>query len=293
MMRGMVEPQAKSEKRVVVVGVGLIGGSVAAAVRHRLPDCQVVGIGRCEQRLQAAADAGLLTGWATDVTSEMLSGRCVVVVCLPVHLIATHVRRIAEKASDDVLITDAGSVKAVICDAVNEHEAASRLFVGAHPIAGGEQGGFEHADADLFHDKVCVVVAGDATSARKPLVHRTRHFWQHLGCRIVDMTADEHDRVLALTSHLPHLMAAVTTTVAGTDNLSLTGSGFRDATRIAAGDAELWTAIMAGNRASVIAAIGRAEETLADYRKALEQQNDERLLELLATAAECRRKLSS
>jgi len=293
MMDGMAEISLESEERVIIVGVGLIGGSVAAAVRRRNPTCDVIGIGRCEKRLQAAADAGLLTDWSTEVASSTLAGRCVVVVCLPVHLIAGQVCQIAELATGDVLITDAGSVKSVICDAVNSHPRASRIFVGAHPIAGGEQGGFEHADSELFEDKVCVITENDSAPALPLLAGRTRQFWRQLGCRIVDMTAREHDRVLALTSHLPHLMAAVTATVVGSDNLPLTGSGFRDATRIAAGDAALWTAIMAGNRSCIVEAIGRAEEELALYRTALEQQDDDRLLTLLAAAEKCRRKLTS
>ena len=273
------------ENCVIIVGVGLIGGSIAAAVRQRFPKCSVIGVGRCEKRLQAAADAGLLTSWATDITEDLLTEPSVVVVCLPVNLIADCVRAVAAVASEGVLITDAGSVKAMVCDAVETCEKTKQLFVGSHPIAGSELGGFEHADPDLFAGRVCVITDCSAHKTGAAKLERARQFWQKIGCQILEMTAADHDRVLALTSHLPHIMAATTTTVCGPDNLLLTGSGFRDTTRIAAGDATLWKAILAGNRAQVVAAIRRAEQVLGEYREALEQKDDQQVEKLLANAA--------
>ena len=110
----MAEAEPNFEQRVIIVGVGLIGGSIAAAVRKRFPDCEVVGVGRSEQRLAAARDAGLLHSFFTQVTGDVLNRRCIVVMCLPVHLIAEQVRVYSELAGGDVLITDAGSVKGQI-----------------------------------------------------------------------------------------------------------------------------------------------------------------------------------
>lgn len=280
----MAEPEHESEQRVIIVGVGLIGGSIAAAVRQRLPACEVTGVGRNEKRLAAAQDAGLLTSFTTQMTPELLGSRCIVVICLPVHLIADEVLQTARLASPEVLITDAGSVKGVICRDVAAHAIASRHFVGAHPIAGGEQGGFEHAEADLFVDRICVVTPTDD----RERTERTRQFWKSLGSQVISMSPEEHDRRLAVTSHLPHLMAAVTTAVVGRENLSLTGSGFRDATRIAAGDPGLWRAIFAGNRAEVAAAVSAAQEILEQYRTLLITEDDEALESMLRDAAECR-----
>ena len=284
----MEAEQSQYERRVIVIGVGLIGGSIAAAVRKRFPDSEVVGIGRSEERLAAAADAGLLTSWATTVSRELLSSSAVVVNCLPVHLIADNVIEVASIASDEVLITDAGSVKGVICEQIDGDARARELFVAAHPIAGGEQGGFEFADADLFEDRVCVIV----NSQDSDRTARAKKFWAGLGCRIMPMTATEHDTKLALTSHLPHVMAAVTTSVVGNDNLPLTGSGFRDATRIAAGDAALWRSILAGNRKCVVESIRSAEDALRKYRTLLEANDDQSVEELLRLAAECRTQLN-
>jgi prephenate dehydrogenase len=275
------------EDRVIIVGVGLIGGSIAATIRQRFPSCEVIGVGRCEKRLASAKTAGLLTGGTTSLSAELLAQPSVVVICLPVDMIADQVQRIAELSSDGIVITDAGSVKGAICQEVAKDPAAQSLFVGAHPIAGGEQGGFENAEADLFDGRVCVVV----DSEDETRTSRVNRFWQGLGCEVVSMTAGEHDRALALTSHLPHVMAAVTAAAVGVENLPLTGSGFRDATRIAAGDSSLWKAILAGNRTEVISAIVLAEHLLKQYRTALELREDVKVERLLRIAADQRSQL--
>lgn len=288
---GMMEgPQAQFEDCVIIIGVGLIGGSIAAAVRKRFPECRVVGVGRSQERLQAAEAAGLLTESTTELTPDLFAASGIAVVCLPVDMIAESVSCIADVSGPDVVITDAGSVKGAICDAVVGNPTASR-FVGSHPIAGGENGGFEFADADLFEGSVCVVTPTDSGAESSRQVQRTRQFWEAIGCRIVNMSPHEHDAALALTSHLPHVMAAATATAVGVDNLALAGTGFRDVTRVAAGDARLWEAILTGNRDSVVAAIQAAEIVLAGFREALVQGDQSRVEALLEHAANCRNTL--
>ncbi|GAB5440961.1 MAG: prephenate dehydrogenase/arogenate dehydrogenase family protein [Fuerstiella sp.] len=283
----MGQDEAEFESRVVVVGVGLIGGSIAAAIRSRHPGCEVVGLGRNSERLEAAQAAGLLTSYAMETAPELFTGRTLVVVCLPVHLIADAVQQIAAVASADTVITDAGSVKGMICDAVSADPVAAARFVPAHPIAGGEQGGFEFADGYLFDGRVCVIVDGFDPGNTQ----RVSSFWSALGCELKTLSAAEHDRRLALTSHLPHVMAAVTTQVVGSENLPLTGSGFRDTTRIAAGDAQLWRSILAGNRQQVLQALDCAAASLAEFRDRLADGDDDQVEQLLQEAAECRSRL--
>ena len=279
------------ERRVIIVGVGLIGGSIAAAHRKRFPDAEVIGVGRSSVRLQQAEDAGLVTGYATQYSAELFSGSCLVVVCLPVDMIAEAVLEISRISSTETVITDAGSVKAVICKAVGLDPNAVSRFVGAHPIAGGENGGFEFADPELFCGRVCVVTESQGVKPSAQALQRVSSFWSKIGCQVEVMSDVEHDRVLALTSHLPHVMAAATTSAVGSDNLSMCGSGFRDATRIAAGSPTLWKAILNGNRKQVVAAIIAAELHLVQFRQALESGDAQRLEELLAAAADCRSQL--
>lgn len=276
-------------KHVIIVGVGLIGGSIAAAVRKRFPATRVTGIGRDESRLAAAVDAGLINDFATQITPEQLADQTVAVICLPVQLIAAYVKSIAAIAPSTTLITDAGSVKTVICDEISGTSAAEN-FVGAHPIAGGEQAGFEHADPELFVDSVCVLTA-DPNSPEPVLMKQAWHFWEGIGCRIQLMSPAEHDRALARTSHLPHVMAAITASAVGEDNLPLAGSGFRDTTRIAAGNASLWKEILIGNSTQIISALDHAETILKAYRTALQETDAEQIEQLLKNAADFRSKL--
>lgn len=284
----MANTKQQFEEHVIIAGVGLIGGSIAAAIRQRFPDTKVTGIGRDLNRLKEAKSANLLTDFATELTDDILKTPATVVICLPVHLIANFARNTAAIASADTLITDAGSVKSAICQCVAADPNAAALFVGAHPIAGGEQAGFEHSDPDLFVDNVCVITHCERQPNNQELQDRAIRFWESIGCTITLMTPEQHDQVLALTSHLPHIMAAVTTSVVGPQNLAMTGSGFRDTTRIAAGSPSLWKEILLGNTAEVISAISQAENILRQYRTALQNGNSNEIENLLVAAAECR-----
>ncbi|MEZ6059841.1 MAG: prephenate dehydrogenase/arogenate dehydrogenase family protein [Planctomycetaceae bacterium] len=275
------------ERQIVINGVGLIGGSIAAAVRRRFPDTRIVGIGRSETRLQAAEDAGLLDGWSTRLDASHVQDG-VVIICLPVDMIVDAVRQTASLASGHVLITDAGSTKARICDRVSQDPAAARLFVGAHPIAGSDRGGFEHAREDLFEGRSCIVTESSAGAER---VERTERFWRSLGCRVTRMTAQQHDRILARTSHLPHLLASVAAACVAEDQLPFTGSGFRDTTRVAAGSPSLWQQILCCNRDEVLSSIGEAESQLKKLRAAIQDGDSDVLQKLLDDAARRRSQL--
>jgi prephenate dehydrogenase len=272
----------ESESTVVVAGVGLIGGSIAAALRASAPDMAVIGIGRDADRLEAAQNRGLITAWAVEISARTIPPGSLGVVCQPVDRIAGTVRALLRAGCG--VVTDAGSTKGEICRLLSDE----RRFVGAHPIAGSEQTGFEHADGSLFCGRVCVICAGSADAAA---VVRVERFWESLGLLLRNMSAVEHDEVLALTSHLPHVLAAVAAGVVSDEQLAFTGSGFRDTTRIAAGSAELWTSILLGNAESCVSAIRRAEELLRKFREALEQRNAAMLSTLWSQSAERRRKL--
>lgn len=272
-----------TEKSIVIVGVGLIGGSIAAAVRKRFPGCRVIGIGRNPERLQAARECGLLTDCADQISSTSIPEGSLGIVCLPVDQIAAAVLQLVDAGCE--LITDAGSVKASVYAALGGH--SSGTFVGSHPIAGSEHTGFEHADADLFVNRLCVVTPMHANAIKTA---RIVAFWKSLGSRVQEMSPDEHDRVLALTSHLPHVMAAVMSGCVAPEQLAFTGTGFRDTTRIAAGSASLWTSILLGNAKHCVDGIEAAERLLREYRRAITEGDATKLTALLDASAE-RRKL--
>jgi prephenate dehydrogenase len=275
------EQSTISEHSIVIIGVGLIGGSIAAAVRRRLPDCQVVGIGRNPDRLRRAAETGLLSQWSTEISPCSVPGSSLAIVCLPVDQIADAVSQLVDAGCE--LVTDAGSVKTCIYDALGDRGRGR--YVGSHPIAGSEQYGFEHADADLFVNRLCVVTPGTAAAVD---IDRVVRFWEAIGSSVHQMSPDEHDRVLALTSHLPHFLASVAAGCVDTSLLPFTGSGFRDTTRIAAGSPSLWTSILIGNAWHCVESIRQAESLLQKYREALTAR-DSAAIEAMLTLASHRR----
>ena len=273
-----------TEQSIVIVGVGLIGGSIAAAVRKRFPKCKVIGIGRNRERMKLATERGLLTDWSDQISAVAIPGGSLGIVCLPVDQIARAVQLLVD--ADCELVTDAGSVKSSVYAALAD--LSPDRFIGSHPIAGSELTGFEHSDAELFVNRLCVVTPVNAASIN---TERIVAFWKSIGATVQQMSPDEHDRVLALTSHLPHILAAVTSGCVTTELLPFTGTGFRDTTRIAAGSASLWTSILLGNATHCAESIDAAERLLQSFRRAITTGDASMLESLLETAAQRRKSL--
>lgn len=271
--------------RLVISGVGLIGGSVALAARNVSPNCQIIGVGRNPERLSEAQANGLIDDFVTTPGDLQPLSNTLVVVCLPVELITEAVSDFARALGSDATLTDAGSVKGRICSGLS----GCTSFVGAHPIAGGESAGFEHAEAGLFQDRLCIVTPEGADGRH---VRRTQGFWKRIGCRVECMSPDRHDEILALTSHLPHVMAAATALSVPAALLPYTGTGFEDTTRIACGGAELWQQILCENDRMVIAGLDAAIDCLSRIREAVSIGDRQQLIRLLADAADIRRQLN-
>lgn len=269
---------AYQSQTTAIIGVGLIGGSLARAMKDRSVAEQIIGCGRDESRLAAAQQRGLIDEWTTDL-AEAGARADFVVVCTPVDRIAGHVSRCAIEASPDTLITDAGSVKGPICDAV---DVKSATFIGSHPIAGSEKQGFEHERGDLFDGHVCVVTP-DATTPSNQL-ERLQSIWQAVGCRVITMSPAEHDHALAQTSHLEHLLASALTLTVDESMKDFVGTGFGGMTRIADGSPDVWTPILSMNQHSVLQNLGRLQDQLRMFHDALEGDDEAQLTELLAAA---------
>jgi prephenate dehydrogenase len=274
----------RHESTVAIIGVGLIGGSIAAALRRRKAAMKVIGIGRNAVRLDEARQAGLIDVTATSVDAARDAE--LVVVCTPVDRIVEDVRSVAAHLRPGAIITDAGSVKGRICGDLRTGLPEGVAFVGSHPLAGSEKNGWEHRDAELFDDRVCVVTPDSST--KPETLNRVEDFWRTLGMRIVRMSPEDHDRALAITSHVPHVAAAALAAQLTDQLRDLAATGFRDTTRIAAGDPELWTAILLANADSVSAGIDRVMEQLAAIRTAIDSGDEAGLQRLLAVARERR-----
>lgn len=280
---------AQRQPTVAIIGVGLIGGSIAAALKKRRRAERVFGVGRTLSRLEKARAAGLIDAGTSEV-GEAVPDADLVVVCTPVDRIADDVRAAAAYCRPGTLLTDAGSVKGAICRALAGGLPDGVTFIGSHPLAGSEQQGFEHADAGLFEGRLCVITPeGKASTADR---ERLTAFWEGLGMNVVETSPDEHDRALAATSHLPHVAAAALAALLAEDNGAFASTGFRDTTRIAAGDPNLWTPILLSNREAVLQCLGEFQNLLAEFRDALEKEDTTALKNLLEVAKRNRDVLS-
>lgn len=257
---------------VAIIGVGLIGGSIGMTLRTRGLASQVVGVGRNPQTLKVAQERGAIDRSTTDL-ADGVQGAEVVIVCTPVSRIPKDVRRVAEIAPADVLVTDAGSTKRQIVEAVERIPSAAGVFVGAHPLAGSERSGAGHARVDLFENRVCILTPTSSTSVDR--LRRARAFWTSLGARVLEMSPVEHDEVLAYTSHLPHALAAALALSVPPEWLPLAAGAFRDCTRVAAADTELWTAIFRDNRGPLLKALGTLQQQIAAFKYSVMTDDEE------------------
>jgi prephenate dehydrogenase len=213
-----------------------------------------------------------------------------IIVATPVDTIAERIVQAAAAAPPNCLVTDAGSTKETIVAAVDAALAPRRSgprFVGSHPLAGDHRTGPEHARADLFDGRTVVVTPSSET--RPAAVTEVSGFWENLGANVVTMSPTRHDAALAVTSHLPHLVAIALAAATPGEFLSLTASGWRDTTRIAAVDAKIWQPIFTANRQRVLDAVDAFRTALDHLRDALEQGDNETLIATLEAAAIKRR----
>ncbi len=258
-------------RRLAIVGVGLLGGSVAKAARAGGHARHNNRVGRDTERLRPALDDGTLDAAVTDLDAGVREAD-VIVLAAPVLAIEGLLERVWGAASDGALITDVGSTKRNIVRAA-ERLAATRplAFVGSHPLAGSEQAGYRVARADLFRGATVVVTPTEKTELAA--LKKTTELWEALGARVTSLDPETHDRTVAAISHLPHLIACALVDGAGRVEpaaLELAARGFRDTTRIAAGDPDMWTEIFLANRDALAAGIAAFRQALGDLQRAID-----------------------
>lgn len=277
--------------RLLVCGVGLIGGSFAAALRQAKQVGEVVGIGRSAESMQDALALGLIDRVETDWQSA-LQGVDLVLLAMPVGQMDAVMSHLMPNLSLDTVVTDAGSTKADVV-AVARTRLGARIgqFVPGHPIAGAEKSGPQAARAELY-DKRRVVLT-PLVENDEAAIDLVRKAWQVCGAQVSTTSPEHHDRWLASVSHLPHLLSfALVSELAARSNadeiFSLAGGGFRDFTRIAASHPEMWRDIFFANRDALLAELTAYEEELVRYRVLIEQGDAAGIEKLLGIAREAR-----
>lgn len=263
--------------RAVIVGVGLLGGSIGMALRARKIARKVVGFSPRGNSLAAAITLGAIDQYSNSL-ADACQGADLAIVCTPVQSIAEFANQCFSLMPSGGLITDVGSTKQSIVEAV-ALSPASASFVGSHPLAGSEKSGVDHARADLLNGKLVVITPDRLRPS--PLVPVAEQLWQALGARTLQLSPAEHDFALARTSHLPHILAAALAAATPANLLPLAASGWRDTTRVASGGADLWRQILEENRHSVIQVLEEFAGDLQLWLKALRESDGKQLEQLL------------
>jgi prephenate dehydrogenase len=254
--------------KIAVLGVGLIGGSIGLAAKDRVADAEVVGFGRDPERLELARERGAIDRGAASI-EDAVEGAQLCFACAPVGALPELVRAALDASGDDTLVTDVGSTKEDLVSRTPDPR-----FVGGHPIAGAETAGVEHARGDLFQDAVWYLTPHEQSGGL--LYERLHRFVVDVGAQPVAVDAETHDRLVAVFSHLPHVLANVLASQAAarlseqSDALRHVGPSFRDMTRVAGANTSMWSDIYRSNRAAIMEEIRGFRAGLDEVERRLE-----------------------
>lgn len=275
-------------KKIVIFGVGLIGGSVALALKQAGSTEQIVGVGRSSQSLQTALDLGVIDTATSDIAAAV-NDADIILIATPVAQTSSILNAIKPHLAASTVITDAGSTKGDVLQCAQEILGTQfSQFVGGHPIAGAEKSGVTAAMADLYTNKN--VVLTPATATNPEAIQRVKTLWQACGANVSEMSAASHDGIFAAVSHLPHLLAfALVDDIASRPNaeqlFSFAASGFRDFTRIAGSHPEMWRDISLANKTALLNEIEAYQQELKKLHKLLEAEDAKGLEALFERAS--------
>ncbi|MGC9454656.1 MAG: prephenate dehydrogenase [Phycisphaerae bacterium] len=267
---GAAKLRAMSEggfRCVTIVGVGLLGGSLGLALKARSPSVRICGVGRRRSSLDEALACGAIDEAYLEAADPARDSD-LVVLATPVGAFEKHLRDIAPVLDDDAVVTDVGSTKAFVVRAAQRALGRDGPFVGSHPMAGSEKKGVAHASADLFEGATCVITPMPAAPAAA--AERIEKLWRSLGMRTLRMSPEQHDRAVAAVSHMPHALSAILALLPEDEQLDVAATGFRDMTRLAGGDPEVWRDILVTNRDAIVESLDAMDESLARLRDMLE-----------------------
>lgn len=261
--------------KLAIIGPGLLGGSLALSAR-RAGRFHVSLWARRAAAVEELRSLKIAEHVSTDL-AEVCAGADLVVFCVPIGAMPALARQVAPLLPPGALVTDVGSVKEPVVRELSEIFGDSAHFVGSHPMAGSEQAGVQAARADLFDGAVCIVTPEQRSAPQAVLAIRS--FWEEMGCSVRMLAPTEHDEVVALISHLPHLLAATLVNTVSAQNLramDFSGPGFRDTTRVASGPPEMWTEIMTVNREPLRKSAEAMIEKLREFITLLDRVHPDR-----------------
>ncbi|MBM0170831.1 prephenate/arogenate dehydrogenase family protein [Altererythrobacter sp. C41] len=281
-------------ERVAIIGLGLLGGSVGLAIAEHLPEVETTGYD-ADPAVRARAGERGLVGTVSETAHEAVAAADLVLFCVPVGAMARAAAAIADHLPEHAIVSDVGSSKQSVMDALRE-ALPGRIVIPAHPVAGTEQSGPDAGFASLFRHRWCILTP-PADADPTAVVALTR-FWEALGAKIEIMDAAHHDLVLAVTSHIPHLIAYTIVETASdleevtrSEVIKYSAGGFRDFTRIAASDPTMWRDVFLSNRDAVLEMLGRFNEDLTALQRAIRRGDGEALFDLFTRTRDIRRSI--
>jgi len=267
--------------RVALIGLGLIASSMCHAIKRAGLAGEIVGFARSSETREIAREIGLCDH-VYDCATEAVKDADLVVLCVPVGAMEAVAKEIEPALKAGATVSDVGSVKRTVIDAVGPYIPEGVHFIPAHPLAGTEHSGPRSGFAELFDNRFCILVPAEGTE--RAAVDRLAEFWLGMGAQIDEMDAEHHDRVLAVTSHTPHLIAYTMVGVADdlrrvTDSevIKYSAAGFRDFTRIAASDPTMWRDVFLNNKEATLEILGRFTEELFALQRAIRQGDGDHL----------------
>jgi cyclohexadieny/prephenate dehydrogenase len=280
-------------QRLALIGVGLIGGSIALAARRGAVAARVAVSSRTAATLARAKELGLGDSFHADPAEAVRDADCVI-LCTPVGAVGAVTKAIAGALKAHAIVSDVGSVKSSVIAQMKPHLPAGVSFVPAHPVAGTEYSGPDAAFAELFDNRWTILTPPEGTDPQA--VERLATFWRRLGSNVEVMTPEHHDLVLAITSHVPHLIAynivgtaADLETVTESEVMKFSAGGFRDFTRIASSDPTMWRDVFLNNREAVLEMLGRFSEDLTALQRLIRYGDGDKLFDLFTRTRAIRR----
>jgi prephenate dehydrogenase len=270
--------------KVVIIGTGLIGGSLGLAFRKQRLAGSVTGLSRHRKNARLAKKVGAIDNIGSSL--EVVADADLVILATPVDTIIDLARKIVKKIKKDCVVIDVGSTKERI---VSELSVLIPNFLGCHPLAGSEKKGIANLQGSIFKGSICIITPTAKTNQHT--LNKVKLLWKKLGADIVILSAKKHDQILAFTSHLPHALAFSLIRSIPDQCLGLSSSGLRDTTRISSSDAHLWSEIFLNNRSNLLTALSIFQSKLTALKLALESKNNRQLVKILVSANKKRKKL--
>ena len=272
-------------KRITIIGLGLIGGSLGLAIRKQGLAKEVTGVSRRRTTIVRALSIGVADKVTLDA-GKAVKGSDLIILCAPVLRIIDILKEISGSLDKGSIVTDVGSTKTEIVKKIESRLPEGVNFVGSHPLAGSEKSGVMHSDEGLFKGAYCVLAKTSKT--RQTALNKVKKFWQRIGMKVEVMSPEKHDSVISRLSHLPHAVSVALCNSCSGHDLRLAAGGFKDTARIASGEPELWKDIFLTNRKNIARDIKALKNELSKIEKALAENNSGEMMKLLKKAKNIR-----